>query len=207
MTAIAYIATAMGLAWASGINLYATVAVLGILGRTGNIALPPELVILTSDAVIAVAVFMYIVEFFIDKIPGLDSAWDLFHTFVRIPAGAIIAAGAVGEVGEEAQIVALLLGAAVSASAHTVKASGRLMLNTSPEPVTNITASIGEDIAAVGALWLAFNHPYIMLGFVIVFVAFTMWFAPKIWRAMIKLYKKALSFFHSIEEIPPPPSG
>ena len=173
MDAIAYIGMAMGLAWVSGINLYAAVAVLGILGSTGHMELPPELLPLTNPAVIGVSAFMYCVEFFADKTPGVDVGWDAIHTFIRIPAGAILAATAVGPISEEAQIIAFLLGGTVAASAHAMKATTRLAINTSPEPFTNWGASVAEDVAALGGLWLAFNHPYAMLGFVVVFFLFS----------------------------------
>ncbi len=193
MEVVAFIATAMGVAWASGINLYATVAVLGILGSFGHIDLPPALTILENDGVIAVAIFMYFIEFFADKIPGVDSGWDAIHTFIRIPAGAILAAGAVGGVSQEAELISFLLGGAVAASSHGTKAATRLAINTSPEPVSNWTASVVEDISAIGALYIAFNHPYLMLAFVIGFVLFAIWIIPKIYNALRALFAKLSS--------------
>ncbi len=204
MEAVSYIGTAMGLAWASGVNLYATVAVLGILGATGQMELPEELSVLTNDAVIMVAAFMYFVEFIADKTPGVDSAWDAVHTFVRIPAGAILASQAMTPVGEEAQLIALLLGGAVSASSHGTKAVGRLAINTSPEPLTNWAASISEDIAAVGALWVTFNHPNVMAGFVILFFLFALWMIPKLFRAFRAMFSKIASAFNQKNEATPP---
>jgi len=190
MEAIQYIAVAMGLAWASGVNLYATIAVLGILGSTGHMDLPPELAVLTHEGVIAAAVFMYFVEFFADKIPGVDSGWDAIHTFIRIPAGAVIAAQAVASVSPEAQLIAFLLGGAVAASSHGAKAAARLAINTSPEPVTNWTASIVEDIAAIGSLWVTFNYPLLMAAFVIAFFIFALWITPKILRAVRAIFRR-----------------
>ncbi len=195
METVEYLALAMGLAWASGINLYATVAVLGIMGATGNIVLPEQLEPLTSPGVIAIASVMYFIEFFIDKTPGLDSAWDSVHSFIRIPAGAIIAAGSVGEISQEAQIIAFMLGGAVAASSHGVKAVGRLAINTSPEPVTNWFASISEDFAAVAALWVTFNYPYAMLGFVLAFFLFALWITPKLWRVFKAMVSRVISLF------------
>jgi len=197
MDTVQYIALAMGVAWASGVNLYATVAVLGILGATGHMTLPGELIILTKPEVIAVASFLYFVEFFADKTPVVDSTWDAFHTFIRIPAGAVLAAQAVGPVSEEAKFIAFLLGGAVAASSHMTKSVGRLAINTSPEPFTNWAASIGEDIAAVIALWVAFNHPYVMLGFVIVSFAFALWLTPKLWRVFKTMLGRVASLFRS----------
>ncbi len=208
METVQYLAMGMGLAWASGVNLYATVAVLGVLGSTGNIDLPPELHALTNEGVIAVAAFMYIVEFFADKTPGLDSGWDAVHTFIRIPAGAIIAAQSVGHVSQEAQLIAFLLGGMVATTSHGVKSATRLAINTSPEPFTNWTASVGEDIAAVAALWMAFNHPYVMGVFVALFFVFALWITPKLLRVFRAMLNKIMSFFRSDGDPPaiPPPA-
>lgn len=182
MGLIEVLSLALGSAWTSGINLYATVAVLGIAGRTEMIHLPQNLEVLSHPAVIAVASIMYLVEFFADKIPYLDSGWDALHTFIRIPAGALLAAGAVGDLNPALEMAALLAGGTVAASAHGVKATTRLALNTSPEPFTNWTASVAEDAAVVGGIWMIFNYPVIMLGLLVIFVALTIWIVPKIFR-------------------------
>lgn len=189
------IALTMGVAWASGINLYAAVAMLGLLGATGNIMLPPELVILQDPIVIMAAVFMYIVEFFADKVPGVDSGWDVLHTFVRIPAGAVLAAGAIGELGPGAEVAAAILGGTLAASTHSVKAGSRLMINASPEPFSNWTASLGEDVMVFGGLWLALNHPVIWIGVLVVFILLMIWLLPKIWRGVRMLFRKIASLF------------
>ena len=195
MEIVSHIALAMGAAWTSGINLYATVAVLGILGRAGHIVLPAQLAVLQSDEVIAIAAIMYVIEFFADKTPGVDSAWDMFHTFIRIPAGAIIAAQAMAPVSQEAQFIGFLLGGAVTTTAHGTKAGARLLINTSPEPFSNWAASIMEDIAAVGALWVTFNHPYLIIVFVTVFFFMALWLTPKLFAALRSVIAKAASFF------------
>nr|MCU0936451.1 DUF4126 domain-containing protein [Gammaproteobacteria bacterium] len=118
MNAVELIALSMGAAWASGLNLYAAVFVLGFLGSTGNIQLPPELQVLTNPLLMVAAGFMYVVEFFADKTPGVDTGWDALNTFIRIPAGAVLAAGAVGEVGPAAQMAAALVGGGISAATH-----------------------------------------------------------------------------------------
>ena len=153
----------MGVAWASGINLYAAILTLGILGSSGHIVLPPGLEILTHPGVIGAAALMYFLEFFADKIPGLDSAWDAVHTFIRIPAGAVLAARAVGNVSPEAELIAGLLGGALAAGTHLTKASGRALLNVSPEPVTNWAASLTEDVAVVGVTYAAVQYPVVFL--------------------------------------------
>ena len=129
---IATLALTMGTAWAAGINLYATIAVLGTLGLTGNMVLPEQLLILQDPMVIGAATLMYFVEFFADKTPGVDTGWDTIHTFIRIPAGVMLAAGAVGDVNPAMVITAGILGGGVAATTHTIKAGTRVLINTSP---------------------------------------------------------------------------
>lgn len=174
----------MGIAWASGINLYAAVVMLGLLGTTGNIDLPPDLLILQNPLVIAAAGFMYAVEFFADKVPGVDTGWDALHTFIRIPAGAVLAAGAVGDIGAGAELAALIAGGALAGATHATKAGSRALINTSPEPFTNWTASIAEDLAVLGGLWVALNHPLIFIGLLVAFILLMIWLLPKIWRGI-----------------------
>lgn len=178
------LALTLGVAWASGINLYATILMLGVMGATGGMVLPPELQILAHPLVIAAAAFMYMVEFFADKIPGVDSAWDAIHTFIRIPAGAVLAAGAVGPVDPGLQIAAALVGGALSAGSHATKASARLMINASPEPFTNWGASIAEDLMVVAGLYAALNHPVLLLTMLAAFFALAAWLLPKLFRAL-----------------------
>ena len=178
------IALAMGVAWASGLNLYAAILMLGLMGATGHVELPPGLEVLTHPLVIAAAAFMYCVEFFADKTPGVDSAWDAVHTFVRIPAGAVLAAGAVGDVSLPAQLAAALIGGSLAAGVHATKAGARVMINTSPEPVTNWTASIAEDVAVFGGLWVALNYPWAFLALLGAFIIAMIWLLPKIWRGV-----------------------
>ncbi|HEX9878800.1 MAG TPA: DUF4126 domain-containing protein [Candidatus Binatia bacterium] len=188
---------AMGTAWTAGINLYATVAVLGMAGKFGMIDLPPELAVLTHPVVIVVASVLYLIEFFADKVPYVDNGWDAIHTFIRIPAGAVLAARAVGDVGPALEIAALLAGGAVALAAHGTKATTRLALNASPEPFTNWFASIGEDLAVLGAIWLTFHHPIIMLVLVLLFIALAAWLVPKIFqmaKAGFRLLRSHLTF-------------
>lgn len=178
------LALALGVAWASGINLYAVIAVLGIGGITGHIELPETLAVVQDPLVVAAAVLMYWVEFFVDKTPGADSAWDGLHTFIRIPAGAMIAAGAVGEVSPAFAVAAGLLGGSLTAATHAGKTGGRLLINTSPEPVSNWTASLAEDALVLLGLWAALNHPAIFLGLLVLFLFLLCWLLPKIWRGV-----------------------
>lgn len=182
------IALTMGVAWASGINLYAAIFVLGYLGMTGNIVLPPDLQILSDPMVMVAAGFMYFVEFFADKVPGVDTGWDAIHTFIRIPAGAVLAAGAVGDVGTGAQLAAGIVGGALATGAHLTKAGTRVLINTSPEPVTNWFASIGEDVVVIAGLWTALYHPVLFLVLLTVFILMMIWLLPKIWRGVKKIF-------------------
>lgn len=184
MDIVQIIALTMGVAWASGINLYAAVFVLGYLGATGNIVLPPDLQILSEPVVLAAAAFMYCVEFFADKTPGVDTAWDAVHSFIRIPAGAVLAAGAVGPVDPAIQLAAGLIGGTLAAGAHFVKAGSRVVINASPEPVSNWAASLAEDVAVVAGLWVALHYPWLFLALLAAFVAVAAWLLPKLWRTL-----------------------
>jgi hypothetical protein len=171
----------MGVAWASGINLYAAIVMLGYLGSTGNIDLPPELQILTNPVIMLAAGVMYCIEFFADKVPGVDTGWDLIQTFIRIPAGAALAAGAMGDVGTGSQLAAAITGGTLATGSHLVKAGGRVLINTSPEPFTNWFASIGEDVAVIAGLWTALHHPLLFLIFLVLFIMAMFWLLPRIW--------------------------
>jgi uncharacterized protein DUF4126 len=185
----------LGAAWASGINLYAAILVLGLLGATDNIVLPQGLEILMNPLVMGAAGLMYIVEFFADKVPGVDTGWDTIHTFVRIPAGVLLAAGAVGDVNPAVAIAAAILGGGLAAGSHVTKAGSRLLINASPEPVSNWTASVLEDVAVISGLWTALYHPVFFLAFLIVFICFMLWFLPKIWQAIKKMGELIKGFF------------
>ncbi len=197
MEAVEAIALMMGAAWASGINLYATILVLGWMGSTGQMVLPEELAILSDPTVMFAAGVMYFVEFFADKVPGVDTGWDTIHTFIRIPAGAMMAAGAAQglDIGPAAELAALLLGGGLAATSHATKAGTRVLINTSPEPVTNWTASIAEDIAVVGGLWAALNYPWAFLVALVLFVALVIWLLPKIWRAIKRIARAVRRWF------------
>jgi len=184
MEALASLATAAGLGWASGVRLYAVVFFLGLLQQFGIYALPAELQTLGNPWVMGASGFMFLVEFLADKIPGLDSVWDAAHTFIRIPAGALLAAAAVAGGDAGMGIAAGILGGALAASSHITKASTRALINTSPEPLSNWTASFSEDALSIGAVWMALVHPLLLLGFLIVFFMFAIWLLPKIWRGL-----------------------
>jgi hypothetical protein len=184
------IALALGVGWASGINLYAAMVMLGYLGSTGHLQLPPELQILTNPLVMGAAGTMYCIEFFADKVPGIDNVWDLLQTFIRIPAGALLAAGAVGDAGSASQLAAAVTGGALATGSHLVKAGGRVLINTSPEPVTNWFASVGEDVAVIAGLWTALQHPLFFLVLLGLFIMAMLWVLPRIWRAVRSLFAR-----------------
>lgn len=192
---IATLALTMGASWASGINLYAVLLVLGFGGATGHIDLPPDLQILENPLVIAAAGFMYAVEFFADKVPGVDTSWDALHTFIRIPAGALLAAGAVGDVSPVMELAAAIVGGSLATTSHATKAGTRMLINTSPEPVSNWGASIGEDLLVLGGLWTALNHPVLFLVLLAVFILLAIWLLPKLWRLIKAILRKIGQFF------------
>lgn len=177
-------ALAGGLSWASGIRLYMALFVAGALHRVDLIVLPESLRLLSSPWLLATTGCLMALEFLADKIPGMDSVWDAVHTFIRIPAGAILAAATFGEVDPRWTMAAAVAGGSVAAGAHFTKAGSRALINTSPEPVSNWTASLAEDFTVVGALWAAFFHPWLLLIFLAVFFVFAWWLLPKLWRGM-----------------------
>ncbi|MCX7066865.1 MAG: DUF4126 domain-containing protein [Methylococcales bacterium] len=198
------LALTMGLAWASGINLYATLLTLGLLATTGNIQLPPDLQIVANPLVITAAGFMYCVEFFADKIPGVDSGWDAIHTFIRIPAGAMLAAGAVGTLDPSVELAAAILGGSMAAGSHVTKAGTRVLINTSPEPFTNWIASVTEDVMVVTGVWSCINHPALFLVGLAVFIVLMILLLPKIWAGIKKVFGFIINLFRPAQ---PPTSA
>ncbi len=190
-TLVQTIALTMGVAWASGLNLYGTLLALGIMSNTGYVDLPADLHIIGDPLVIAAAGLMYGVEFFADKVPGVDTGWDTLHTFVRIPAGALLAAGFIGDVTPAAELAAAIVGGSLAAGTHFTKTGSRVMINTSPEPVSNWGASIMEDIAVFAGIWAAIEHPYIFIALLAIFILLMIWLLPKLWRGI----KRVLQFF------------
>ncbi|WP_414442667.1 DUF4126 domain-containing protein [Burkholderia sp. 22PA0106] len=173
-----------GLAWASGLRLYLTVLIAGVLARTGLVHLPDTLAALTSPWVIGAAAVLAVAEFLADKIPAFDSLWDAIHTFIRIPAGAVLAAGALGHADPTVLAVAGLAGGTLAGSAHVAKAGTRALINLSPEPVSNWIASATEDGMVFAGLALAFFVPVLFLLLMIGFVAFMAWLLPRLWRGV-----------------------
>jgi hypothetical protein len=164
------LAMSAAMAWGAGLRLYLVVFVVGLLGKLGYVPLPDTLKLLMNPLVLGAAGFMAFVEFFADKIPWLDSAWDAVHTFLRIPAGAALAAGMLGDSGEGVAMAAALIGGTLTAGTHFGKAGTRAVANTSPEPFSNIGLSLVEDTAVAGGLALAMANPIIFLALLLVFV-------------------------------------
>ena len=182
MDFISTIAIAMGASWVSGMKLYAAVAMLGLLGRFTNLQLPGELHVLTNWWVIGVALALYVIEFVADKIPLVDSTWDVIHTFIRIPAGAVIAAAAFGDFDRGVQVIAFLIGGGLALSSHGTKTTTRAAVNTSPEPFSNIAVSLAEDGLSIGSILLAAFYPILLFIVVAIGLLILIIVLPKIIR-------------------------
>jgi hypothetical protein len=195
MNLISTIAVSMGAAWVSGINLYAAVATLGLLGRFAHLKLPGDLEVVTNWWVIGVALFLFVIEFFADKIQLVDSVWDIIHTFIRIPAGAVLAATAFGDFDRSVQVIALLLGGGLALSSHGTKAATRALINTSPEPVSNIVVSLSEDILAVVTVIAAVFLPVVVFLIIGAGLIFSFWLLPRVVRFFRKVYQSIRGFF------------
>jgi len=191
----ATLSLALGSAWTSGINLYATVTVLGLLQKFGATKLPGGLDVLDNWWIIGVAGGLYLVEFFADKIPYVDSVWDVIHTFIRIPAGAVVAYAATNQLDPSIYVPAALLGGGLAFSSHGTKAALRVGANLSPEPVSNWALSFIEDgIAIIGAV-LAALAPMAIATVLVLFILFFGWFFPKAMRAIKRLFRATAAFF------------
>jgi hypothetical protein len=185
---------AFGAAWSSGINLYATVATLGLLQHYKLAHLPGGLHVLDNWIVIGIALFMYAVEFVADKIPLVDTLWDALHTFIRVPAGAIVAGAATSDLNPTVQIVALLLGGGLALSTHGTKATARAAVNTSPEPFSNWALSIIEDVITITAAVLSVLHPVVILLVIFIFLLLLAWILPKVLRRLRRMLAAVRNF-------------
>jgi len=188
LDALSTLALIAGLGWASGVRLYAVLFFLGVLHHTAIIELPPHLELLAHPAVMVVSGLLFITEFFADKIPGFDSVWDAVHTFIRIPGGALLAAAAVAQGDQGLALAAGLLGGVFAAGAHFTKAGGRMLINASPEPFSNWTASLGEDALSFAVLWSAFKYPLLLLIGLAVFVVAVLLLAPTLLRGVRNVF-------------------
>ena len=196
MDFISTLAVSMGASWVAGINLYATVATLGLLGRLAHLKLPGELGVLTSWWVIGVALFLFVIEFVADKIQVVDSIWDVVHTFIRIPAGAVLAATAFGDFDRSIQVIALLVGGGLALTSHGTKAATRAVINTSPEPVSNIVVSLGEDVLVVLSVLLAVFLPILVFFVIAAGLVFSIWILPKVIRFFQSVGRKVSRLFN-----------
>ena len=192
MDLIHQIAIGAGLAWGSGIRLYAVVFLSGVLAHFGVVTLPSGLQVLTHPLVLSASGIMFLLEFFADKIPGFDSVWDTIHTFIRIPAGAILAAATFSNVDPAWMLAAGLVGGTIASGAHLTKAGSRAVINTSPEPFSNWLASFAEEAVVLGGLWTMFLHPVAFLVMLVLFLALAAWLLPKFWRGLRALAQRVV---------------
>jgi hypothetical protein len=216
MARVQAISLLLGASWAAGLNLYAAVLVLGFLNATGHVVLPPDLQLLSDPLVMLGAGALFVVEFFADKTPGVDSGWDAVQTFVRIPAGALLAAGMSDALTPDeasrftAYLVegsAFLAGGTLAATSHAAKAGTRVLINTSPEPVSNWAASFTEDLAVVGGLWTALKTPELFLGLLVLFLLLVAWLMPRIYRGIKRLGGRVRGWFRQSGEDASPPAA
>ena len=184
MEIIQNLALAGGLSWASGLRLYLTVFAVGLLAKYSYIDLPSALDILSNPVIIGVSGILAVIEFLADKIPYVDSAWDSIQTFIRIPAGALLAMGAINSSDPMVATIAALLGGSLAGATHATKAGSRAMINTSPEPISNIAASLSEESLLVTGGWLVFAHPAVFIGLLCDFIMMMFWLLPKLWRSI-----------------------
>jgi len=183
----------VAIGFAAGLNTYATIAVLGLLGHFAHLPLPPGLQILAGWPVIIASLALFGIEFFADKIPAFDLIWNALHTFIRVPIAGLLAYRATSQLSPEHQLLATLLGATVALIAHGGKTAARAAVTPSPEPFSNITLSLGEDVLAIGLTWLATRHPYVAGTLATIFVLIVVLMTRLVIRAMRAL-------FHCAEE-------
>lgn len=200
------IALAGALGWASGVRLYLVVLLTGLAGFMGWITLPPGLHLLAHPVVLGASGFMVFVEFFADKIPGLDSLWDVVHTMIRIPAGAALAAGVFGADSGLMALLAALAGGTLAATSHATKATTRAAINTSPEPFSNIGASLLEDGLVPLGLWLAIAHPLVFVVVLLLVLVVSVWLIRLCWRFLTRLFARVARIFSGKPDTGPPPA-
>jgi hypothetical protein len=195
------LAMAAALGWASGFRLYAVVFLVGFAGALGWIPLPSGLTVLQHPVMLVASGFMLFLEFFADKIPGLDSLWDIIHSVIRIPAGAALAAGALGADGTTMTVAAALMGGSLAATSQAAKTTTRAAINTSPEPFSNIVASLFEDGLVVGAVWLATTHPLVFGGVLAVTVVLMWVVTVTLFRFLRAVFRRVSAFFASSQKV------
>lgn len=185
------VALALTASFAAGLNTSATVATIGLLARYGLVELPPALALVADPLVIGLALFVFLVEFVLDKIPVIDLAFNAAETFIRVPAGALIAYGATASLSPSEQLAASAVGAVMALAAHGGKAAIRTGVNLSPEPFTNAFVSLAEDAFAIGLLWVATRHPFIAATIALVWIALVVVFMRWVWRGLRRLFANA----------------
>lgn len=200
------IALAGALGWASGVRLYLVVLLTGLAGFMGWIQLPQGLHLLAHPMVLGTSGFMVFVEFFADKIPGLDSLWDVVHTVIRIPAGAGLAAGVFGADSGSMALVAALMGGTLAATSHAAKATTRAAINTSPEPFSNVGASLVEDSMVPAGLWLAIAHPLVFVIVLVLMLVLSVWLIRICWRFLRQLFARVARIFSGKPDTGPSPA-
>lgn len=188
MEALSSVSLLLGSSWASGINLYLTVGLLGIAHRMEWITLPGSMDSISNPLIIMIALLLYAVEFIADKVPLVDSVWDSVHTFIRPVGGAVLGLLATSNFGPEIQVPVGILAGTISLDSHLTKATSRMAINTSPEPVTNSIASVTEDASVVGVIYLIIKHPIIAALCVIVFIIFSIWFLKVMFRFVKRIF-------------------
>lgn len=200
------IALAGALGWASGVRLYLVVLLTGLAGFMGWITLPPGLQLLAHPVLLGASGFMVFVEFFADKIPGLDSLWDVVHTMIRIPAGAALAAGVFGADSGLMALLAALAGGTLAATSHAAKATTRAAINTSPEPFSNVGASLLEDGLVPLGLWLAIAHPLLFVVVLLLVLVVSVWLIRLCWHFLTQLFARVARIFSGKPDTGPPPA-
>ena len=189
------VALAGAVGWASGIRLYLVLLLTGLAGYLGWMELPQGLHLLANPVVLGASGFMVFVEFFADKIPGLDSLWDVVHTVIRIPAGAALAAGVFSADSGAMSLVAALVGGTLAGTSFAAKATSRAAINTSPEPFTNIGTSLVEDSLVPAGLWLAVAHPFVFIPLLVVVLVLSVWLIRLCWRFLTQLFTRMARIF------------
>jgi hypothetical protein len=200
MDLVPQIALAAGLAWGSGLRLYAVLFLAGMAQRLGWVELPGQLGLLQHDWVLWASGAMLLGEFLADKVPAFDSLWDAVQTFVRIPGGTLLAWGVFADQGPAAQFAAAILGGTIVSGTHLTKAGSRVLINHSPEPFSNWGASLGEDGLLLAGLWLAIAYPWLFLALLLLFLLLVAWLLPKLWRLLRGTWRRLAA-----REAPPAP--
>ncbi len=197
------VSLAAALGWASGIRLYAVLFVVGLVGFMGWMPLPSHLQLFAHPVVLTASGGMVLVEFVADKLPWFDSLWDSVHTFIRIPAGAALAAGVFGDAGAATALAAAIVGGTLAAGSHVAKSGTRALANSSPEPFSNWGLSFGEDALVMGGLLLAFTQPWVFLALLLLSVLLLLWLLPKLWRLARRLWRRDVAVTRN-QTAPPP---